>query len=614
MNETYYGKFKLTLNFISNNLFGDYEITLNELNLSNYAVTKIVFKKASGTYTATVTYDDGLVMTFTGATNIINAFAQDIIGTGKIVFDSTAVPTDDIRGTLISTDDLILYNQETIFTYLMDSPKNQVTKTLNFVSSMEININRVINNKNLIVDIANVDVVSKKRFNYVYIPSMNRYYYVQEINLLKDFTSCSLTEDVLMTFSDLIRTQTAFVDRQENSYDPDLVDTYIPDLNTKTYTVTEYKNKLFFTDILNRYSHTYETSVPVIVVGGGEASYQQGLEIATDDDSSMELNVFPYEPFGQANVTVYITDPTSLNNCLQQGNFNTIRNLFNDVGEYLISLRYYPFKVTKFMRTWFTNKNIVIGDVTQETSSHIVLTGVKMDRMGDPVQIARITFNRSFNDFRDFLPYTDIKVYLPYIGFVDMDVNEIMGKTVNVYYAIDFLDGTVQAFFMLYNTTTQKDIRLIKTTDRRPISVEMPLNSSNSMERARNLLMGSANILTGGLMAEIGDSKSALKSLQKSSGSFLNALTKHFHKGNIHGGSQAFYNPTSVFVIRESVKWVNDPNLATIYGKPLEQTVSLTSLTGFTKVGDIHFNPSGYEIYNDEISEIVELLKSGVIL
>lgn len=236
MNETYYGKFKLTLNFISNNLFGDYEITLNELNLSNYAVTKIVFKKASGTYTATVTYDDGLIMTFTGVTNIINAFTSDIEGTGKIVFSSTAVPTDDIRGTLISTGDLILYNQETIFTYLMDSPKNQVTKTLNFVSSMEININRVINNKNLIVDIANVDVVSKKRFNYVYIPSMNRYYYVQEINLLKDFTSCSLVEDVLMSFSDLIRLQTAFVERQENNYDPDKVDNLVSIDYDKTIT------------------------------------------------------------------------------------------------------------------------------------------------------------------------------------------------------------------------------------------------------------------------------------------------------------------------------------------------------------------------------------------
>ena len=238
MNETYYGKFKLTLNFISNNLFGDYEITLNELNLTNYAVTKIVFKKASGTYTATVTYDDGLVMTFTGATNIINAFTSDIIGTGKIVFSSTAVPTDDIRGTLISTDDLVLYDQETIFTYLMDSPKNKVTKTLNFVSSMEININRVINNKNLIVDIANVDVVSKKRFNYVYIPSLNRYYYVQEINLLKDFTSCSLVEDVLMSFSDLIRSQNAYVERQENTYNLELKDNYVSFDEKRVYSFT----------------------------------------------------------------------------------------------------------------------------------------------------------------------------------------------------------------------------------------------------------------------------------------------------------------------------------------------------------------------------------------
>lgn len=238
MNETYYGKFKLTLNFINNNLFGNYEIILNELNLTNYAVTKIVFKKASGILTATLTYDDGTIVTFTGIIPIINAFMQEIIGTGKIVFDSLNVPFDDLRGTLVSTGDLVLYNQETIFTYLMDSPKIQVTKTLNFVSSMEININRVINNKNLIVDIANVDVVSKKRFNYVYIPSLNRYYYVQEINLLKDFTSCSLVEDVLMSFSKLIRTQTAFVERQENTYNLELKDNYVSFDEKRVYAFT----------------------------------------------------------------------------------------------------------------------------------------------------------------------------------------------------------------------------------------------------------------------------------------------------------------------------------------------------------------------------------------
>ena len=118
MNETYYGKFELTLNFINNNLFSDYEIILEQLNLTNYSLRKIVFKKASGTLTATLTYNDGIVVTFTGIIPIINAFLQDIIGIGKISFITLAIPPDDIRGTLISTGDLILYNQETIFTYL----------------------------------------------------------------------------------------------------------------------------------------------------------------------------------------------------------------------------------------------------------------------------------------------------------------------------------------------------------------------------------------------------------------------------------------------------------------------------------------------------------------
>ena len=49
---------------------------------------------------------------------------------------------------------------------------------------------------------------------------------------------------------------------------------------------------------------------------------------------------------------------------------------------------------------------------------------------------------------------------------------------------------------------------------------------------------------------------------------------------------------------------------------PYNKYVNIGSLTSnnYIEVGEIHFNPKGNEIYQDEISEIVALLKSGVIL
>ena len=45
---------------------------------------------------------------------------------------------------------------------------------------------------------------------------------------------------------------------------------------------------------------------------------------------------------------------------------------------------------------------------------------------------------------------------------------------------------------------------------------------------------------------------------------------------------------------------------ANIYG-------TLSSFSGYVEVGEIHFDPMNADIYQDEITEIVELLQKGVI-
>ena len=57
---------------------------------------------------------------------------------------------------------------------------------------------------------------------------------------------------------------------------------------------------------------------------------------------------------------------------------------------------------------------------------------------------------------------------------------------------------------------------------------------------------------------------------------------------------------------------------STVYGKlqgyPANYYTSLSSITGYTEIGDIQFNASNNDIYNVEIDEIIALLKSGVIM
>lgn len=62
-------------------------------------------------------------------------------------------------------------------------------------------------------------------FNYCYIPYFNRYYYITDIeNCLVNLWRVHLKCDVLMTYKDYIKSQEAYILRQENVYNADVID------------------------------------------------------------------------------------------------------------------------------------------------------------------------------------------------------------------------------------------------------------------------------------------------------------------------------------------------------------------------------------------------------
>lgn len=114
------------------------------------------------------------------------------------------------------------YPDNAIEIYLLKSPRKQVTKSLKSVGIISGNYTKPITYRSISLDIVNHSDLPF--FNYLYIPELKRYYYVQESTQIKDFAQLTLVEDVLMSWGDLIRSQTAFVTRNQNAYDEDIVD------------------------------------------------------------------------------------------------------------------------------------------------------------------------------------------------------------------------------------------------------------------------------------------------------------------------------------------------------------------------------------------------------
>ena len=127
-----------------------------------------------------------------------------------------AVP--DITAVITKMD-----NDYSIFTYRLNSERNVVNKSLISVGLLIGYFRNSINIKSPIINIENYEI--ENTFNYIYVPSLNRYYYVTNIDLsTKNIATLQLNEDVLMSHKELIKRQTGYIERNEFTYNQFLND------------------------------------------------------------------------------------------------------------------------------------------------------------------------------------------------------------------------------------------------------------------------------------------------------------------------------------------------------------------------------------------------------
>ena len=117
---------------------------------------------------------------------------------------------------LANTFKLELYNNT--------SEDNRVDKT-NYLTKVG-ELSGVLREESSLIDMSlTLEIEELPLFNYVYIEQLNRYYYVTDIVSVKyKLWEISLSVDVLMSYKNALLSCSAFVDRNENSYDNTIID------------------------------------------------------------------------------------------------------------------------------------------------------------------------------------------------------------------------------------------------------------------------------------------------------------------------------------------------------------------------------------------------------
>lgn len=344
----------------------------------------------------------------------------------------------------------------------------------------------------------------------------------------------------------------------------------------------------------------------------------------------------PYTKFSNA----YALPKAGVNQFLTLLNNQTfiddLRLLFETPLDSVVSLRVYPFDIrrNKLGRQYTEDDPL---NVVPSMQGVINVGGVNIQGVAN-VDISDSNANlltwylgevpTLYDSFLDYAPYTNVELYLPYIGFVSLDPVEVMGKSLTVRYAVDYMTGNATAYVLRPNAENIDE--LIMTCEGR-VAIDIPITARNAAEVARNILMTGVNsaggVLSGGggvgmgvaRMAAgdiIGGAMSAaggLTTLASTAVGVIGSMQIHYTKGSIGDGYNGWYAPQAPHVIITRPVISEPDNYAHYYGRPSAKTAKLNTLTGFTKVASVHVEGLGTAT-QDEIIDVERLLMSGVIL
>lgn len=279
--------------------------------------------------------------------------------------------------------------------------------------------------------------------------------------------------------------------------------------------------------------------------------------------------------------------------------FQKIKALNTSPIENVVGMTIMPIDITG------TTSVITIGDVNT-TINGDKITSVPLYTVGS------VEIKGRYQSFMDFEPYTSAFIFLPFVGFVQIDPVYFTNKTLSVIYSYDLIAGLCNA--MLFSEGIYVE------SHQGTCGIDVPLIASNRAELAIGLatsLVTSAALpasaaLSGGKNVAKNVARSGLSGAVEGAGGIVDFIT------GFHSTRQGGYSPACAwtetrecFIVIESANGAHTSSYNHDKGRPCNATYSIGALKGFTIV-DPSVDLSGITgATEEEIAMIREYLTTG---
>ena len=247
--------------------------------------------------------------------------------------------------------------------------------------------------------------------------------------------------------------------------------------------------------------------------------------------------------------------------------------IYSNLSSNVVSLKFMPTSAENLGGTGDTSP-VILGFKTYDD-----LTVQTIGNTTAPiVNIGSYKFSKEYNSFADYAPYTDVKLYLPFVGVVPIDTNLFMGSgggetaTLNIKAQYDIQSGLI-TYFIMRNKTMISSVSGRMAVEV-PVSLQSGLDtfstiSSNFVGKATSF---AGNIATGnpiGMVADIAQGSATAPPQAVFSST---------------GGDGAFYaHPKCMIMIRHP-QYNRPKNYSHVVGFPAYVTKKVSDLQGFNIV------------------------------
>lgn len=286
-----------------------------------------------------------------------------------------------------------------------------------------------------------------------------------------------------------------------------------------------------------------------------------------------------------------------------------LKMVVNNPIENVVACKLFPFSVSG------TTSTVKIGNLTSPVSALYLPENVARTFDFGSITVNKANFPNLHGNFLDYAPFTSVHIYLPYLGFHELDTDLCMGASVGVKYYVDFVTGACRA---IVTSTVSGNTKVLQSFDGN-IGQDVPITASNRAQVEAGYVVGGAQAVASfasgiGAIAT-GNVGGGLSGIGNAITGGLQTAMQMYHSYTAGTPSPALsrFDEQRPYLIMDTPVYTEPKKYAHQNGHMCNLDCQLSTLHGYTVVEntvDLSSIPCNFE----EREALLELLTSGIYL